>query len=337
MARSVADPGTPWPLFRRYARSIALAAAVCLVVLVSVELAFFRSGFFISHFSLSNPDFPLGKVALAERMPDARVLYVGDSTILTGIAPAVVTEECRCGPGLNGGFGASTPWLTAAMTRRLLDIEHPALVVIGVSPWTADTAAQFADSELAHEILSPADLGALGQPTDLSTSVDAALGDVWSAYGQRILLKEWLASLVPQQRYDLAERGFFAYPGTFTSSAQLVAAAGHLAPDIATQPSVSSPGLTVTGDLIDELRARGVAVAIVVPPLHPFAYQQSGAYLDRADAIIREFAVAHGADLIDCRASVGPSDFRDLVHLNESGAVKQSRCIGGQLGALARR
>jgi len=78
-------------------------------------------------------------------------------------------------------------------------------------------------------------------------------------------------------------------------------------------------------------------VAIVVPPLHPYAYEQVGLYLDRADAVIREFAVAHGAELIDCRSSVGPTDFRDLVHLSESGALKHSRCIGGQLGAVPQR
>ncbi len=352
VARSVASPravlcppastavarhgATPWPIFRKHRSSIALALAVCFAVLVGAELAFFRSGFFISHFSLSNPDFPMGKVALAERMPDARVLYVGDSTILTGIAPAVVTDACRCGPGLNGAFGASTPWLTAAMTRHLLAIEHPELVVIGVSPWSADAGAQFADSELAHEVLSPADLTALGQSNDLPQTIQARLGDVWSAYGQRILLKEWAASLVPHQRYDMAERGFFAYPGTFTSSAQLVAAVGHLVPDLATEPTPTAPGLTVTGELIDDLRGRGIDVAIVVPPLHPFAYEQVGTYLDRADAVVRAFAVAHGATLIDCRASVGPADFRDLVHLGEAGALKQSRCIGEQLAGWAR-
>ncbi|HKC91674.1 MAG TPA: SGNH/GDSL hydrolase family protein [Candidatus Limnocylindria bacterium] len=334
---AAAETTSPWPIFRKHGRSILVSLAVCVAVLVVVELAFFRSGFFISHFTLSNPDFPMGKVALAQRMPDARVLYVGDSTILTGIAPAVITDECRCGPGLNGAFGASNPWLTAAMTRHLLAIEHPALVVIGVSPWTADADAQFADSELAHEVLSPADLTALGQPTDLPTAIEAGLGDVWSAYGERVLLKEWAASLVPHQRYDMEQRGFFAYPGTFTSSAQLLAALGHLTSDLAAEPTQSAPGLSVTGELIDELRARGIAAAIVVPPLHPYAYEQVGATLERADAVIRAFATSHGAELIDCRTSVGPEDFRDLVHLSEAGALKQSRCIGRQIGSVAHR
>jgi hypothetical protein len=146
-------------------------------------------------------------------------------------------------------------------------------------------------------------------------------------------LKEWAASLVPHQRYDMEERGFFAYPGTFTSSAQLVAALGHLQSDLATEPTQLAPGLLVTGALIDELRARGIRAAIVVPPLHPYAYEQVGATLDRADAVIRAFASSHGAELIDCRSSVGPADFRDLVHLSAAGALKHSRCIGGQVGA----
>lgn len=336
-SREVVEGATPWPLLWAHATSIGVAVAMCLVVIVIVELAFFRSGFFMSHVTLSDPDFPLGKLALAQRMPDAQVLYVGDSTINTGIAPAVVTEECRCGPGFNGAIGASTPWLTTAMTRHLLEIEHPRLVVIGVGPWTADSARRFADSEIAHEVLRPDEYTTLGQPPNLLSRMDTAIGEVWSAYGQRPVLKEWLASWVPGHAYDMTKRGFYPYPGSFTSPAQLGAALAKLDPDASTELSSSAPGLAVTRELIDELRARGIRVAIVLPPLHPFAYEQRGPYLDRANAIITEFAAAEGAAVLDCRGSVGPSDFRDLVHLGETGAIKFSRCLGDQLGGLVQR
>lgn len=332
-----AGSATPWPLLRAHARSIGVAVAICLAVLVTVELALFRSGFFMRHLTLSDPDFPMGKLALAQQMPDAEVLYVGDSTINTGIAPAVVTDECRCGPGFNGAVGASTPWLTAAMTRHLLEIEHPRLVVIGVGPWTADAAGRFVDSEIAHEVLRPAERAALGQPADVTAGIDAAIGQVWSAYGERTLVKEWLASWVPQHAYDMAKRGFYPYPGSFTSPAQLVAALAKLDPDASTELSSSAPGLAVTGELIDGLRARGISVAIVLPPLHPFAYQERGPYLERADAMITAFAASKGAVVLDCRASVGPSDFRDLVHLGEAGAIKFSRCLGDRIGQLPER
>src|SRR5947209_3088077 len=84
-----------------------------------------------------------------------------DATSLTGIAPAVVSAVCECGPGFNGAFAAANAWLTGAMTRRLLNVEHPSLVVIGVSPWGVESGQLFIDNELAHELLSPGDFAAL--------------------------------------------------------------------------------------------------------------------------------------------------------------------------------
>jgi hypothetical protein len=193
-SRTDASDLGPWPILRVHSRAIGVALATCLVLLVAVELAVFRSGFFASHVTVSNPQTPAAKLALAARQADARVLYVGDSTIMTSVLPSVVSEVCRCGPGFNAGFSAANPWLTDAMTKRVIDIAHPRLVVISASPWTVDGNAQFDDSDLARQLMSPADLSALGARLDLVARIDASLGSLWSAYGQRELLKEWVGS-----------------------------------------------------------------------------------------------------------------------------------------------
>src|SRR5689334_12382001 len=149
-ADAPAAGGSPWTALRENAGSLAPALAVCLAILIAVEVGVFRSGLFISQLRVSSPDFPEAKLALAQQTPDARVLYVGDSTVLTGVVPQEATARCACGTGFNGGFAASTPWLTRRMTERLLEYEHPAIVVLGVSPWDMEGGARFTDSEMAR-------------------------------------------------------------------------------------------------------------------------------------------------------------------------------------------
>jgi hypothetical protein len=323
---------TPWPMFRTHARSIAVALAACLVVLVTIEIGFFRSGFFTSHVTVSNPQTPAAKLALAARQPNARVVYVGDSTIMTSILPSVVSRACDCGPGFNAGFSAATPWLTQALTHHLLGLTHPDLVVISGSPFIVNGNARFDDSDLARQLMSPDDLSALGASLDVSQRIDAGLGNLWSAYGQRQLLREWLGSAAPGQRYDESLLGYWVAAGSLESHERLIATADRLFDDVG-PPSTSAPAAMVTGALIDELRARGIGVAILVPPLHPIAYERAGPYLERAEVAIRELASARRVPIIDCRASVSSGDFRDVTHLLQAGAEKHSACVGQQLQA----
>jgi hypothetical protein len=324
---------TPWTLIRASARSIAVALASCFLVLLTIELAFFRSGFFVSHVTVSNPQSPAAKLALAARQPDARVLYVGDSTVMTSVLPAVVSSACACGPGFNSGFSAATPWLTDAMTRRLLGLTHPRAVVISASPWMVDGNARFDDSDLARQLMPTADLERLGARLDLGQRIDAGFGGLWSAYGQRQLLTEWVGSLAPGQRYDEALLGYWVAAGSIDSHARLIATADRLFEDVGSASS-SAPGALVIGSLIDDLRARGIAVVFLVPPLHPTAYEEAAPYLERAEVAIQELASQHGVPIVDCRSSVTPADFRDVTHLQKAGAEKHSACVGEHLRAL---
>jgi hypothetical protein len=292
----------PWTAIRGHARSIGVAAATCLVVLTVVELAFFRSGFFESHVAISNPQTPLAKIALAARHPETRVLYVGDSTIMTSVLPTTVTAVCDCGPGFNAGFSAATPWRTRAMTERLL--------------------------------MSPSELEALGASVPLDQRIDAAIADSWSAYGQRVLLKEWVSAFAPSQRYDESLLGYWVAPGSANSYARVVAAADRLFANVG-DATMSAPGATAIGSLLDELRARGIRPVVLLPPLHPASYEIAGPYLREAEAAIRELAAAHRVPLVDCRAVVDGSDFRDATHILPEAVDRHSRCVGEQLRALA--
>jgi hypothetical protein len=310
-----------------------MTTATCLLLLAAVELAFFRSGFFASQVTVSDPQWPAAKLAIAARQTDTRVLYVGDSTIMTSVLPTVVSAACECGPGFNAGFSAADPWLTDAMTRQLLEVMHPALVVISTSPWTVDGGAHFVVSESARELMSAAELEARGAPLDLSLRLDASIGDLWSAYGQRQLLKEWASTFAPGQRYDETLRGYYVAAGSANSYARLVAQADRLFEDVG-QASSSAPGAVVIRTLVDDLRARGIEVAFLLPPLHAAAFEQAGPYLASADVALRELAAQSGVPLIDCRAAVSSADFRDVTHLVESGAERHSSCVGDQIRAL---
>jgi hypothetical protein len=327
------DP-TPWTVFRRHARSIVIALATCLVVLTAFELAIFRSGFFVTHMKFSTPDSPATKLALAAQQTDTRVLYVGDSTVMTGVLPDVVASVCRCGPGFNAGFRAASPTLTDAMTMRVLELIHPEVVVIGVSPWQFDRDPHFALPDFARDSLASEDLYVLDTPVDLSGKIDKVVGSLWSSYGQRLLIKDWLRSLVPSQRYDESHRGYYLAPGSATSPAQLLSGLNAIFRD-ATQPSETSPGAAAVASLISALRARGIAVAIMVPPIHPFAYEHVGPYLEREELAIQAFVAAQRVSLIDCRSTIALADYRDAYHVLEAGAMKQSTCIGERLRALA--
>lgn len=326
---------TPWPIFRTHIRAIGMAVATCLVVLLTIEIAVFRSGFFVSHLNVSNPQTPAAKLALAARHPDTRVLYVGDSTIMTSVLPAIVASRCECGPGFNGAFSGADPWLTAAMTRRLLTLEHPDLVVIDVPPWTVNPNARFADSEFARQLLSQSELSSLGVQLGLADRIDDWLGRTWSSYGQRDLIKESLTGLTPGQRYDESLLGYYVAPGAANSPARLAAAAQRLFQDVG-DPTSSAPGAIVIGSLIDELRARGIKVAIFTPPLPAIDYEEGGPFLERADAVIRQLAADRGVPIVDCRPTVAAGDFRDATHLLTSGAEKHSACVGEELRTIAR-
>jgi hypothetical protein len=335
-ARAAARDGeTPLPLLMTHVRQVAFAVATAVVLLSVVEIGVFRSGFFTSHLAVTSPDFPSAKLALAARHANAAMLFVGDSTVLTDLAPRTVTEVCSsCGDGFNGAFSAATPWLTAAMTRQLLQLTHPRVVVLGLSPWTFDDGRRFTADDRAREFLRPDELAALGGTTDLTAIADSAIGQFWSAYRYRTLAKEWFGTVISRQRYDEELRGLYAPPGAYNQIPQLDAAASRLVADLQGRPSTRAAGAEVMGALVREIRSEGRTVIFVVPPLHTLAYERAGSFLRGADESAVSFAFTNGTPVIDCRGSVSDADFRDIDHLLPRGADKFSRCVGERLRDL---
>src|SRR5207248_6773486 len=176
-------------------------------------------------------------------------------------------------------------WLPPALTERLLGFMHPKVVVISVSPWAVDAHATFEDGGFAHQLLSPAELESLGAPVDVQARIDATAGKIWTAYGQRELLKEWFAALTPGQRYDESLLGYWVAPGSANADTRVVATASRLFADVG-DASPSAPAARVVTSLVGELHARGIQVVFLLPPLHPAAYDLAGPYLRAADVAI---------------------------------------------------
>jgi len=325
---------SPWPLLRSYGRTIATAALTALVLLVVTEVLAFRSGLFTSHVHVSSPDSPNAKLALLGRFSDARVLYFGDSIVLTDVAPVVVSESCRCGPGFNAAFSSATTWLTAVMISRTLEIAKPQVVVVGAAPYALDDRLRLQNNDLARELLRPDEFASFGAALDLFGRAQWALGSTWSVYGQRALFKEFLNSLLPGQRYDESKRGLLAPPGAANSPSQLSTQAEHLKALMPGAPSLEAPSAQALVSALRDVRARGMKVVIMLPPVHPVADAAAPPYLAAANSVIHDIAKVADAEVMDCRDAVDASDFRDLTHLNPTGAAKFSRCVGDYLARL---
>jgi hypothetical protein len=169
---------------------------------------------------------------------------------------------------------------------------------------------------------------------DLAGYLQLELGQVWSPYGQRQLVKELLTSLLPGQRYDEAGLGLYTPPGTALAPPQLAAAIARMKPSIAIRPSLQAPGSRVLRDLIAELKSSGHRIVILLPPLHPAALEAAADYFSGADAIARSLAAEADIAVIDCRSVIAAGDFRDMDHLHAAGAAKFSRCVGAEVSRL---
>ncbi len=322
---------SPWPLLRRQVPSMLVALLVAALALGSIEIAVFRSGLFYRQAHVTDPDSPAAKLLLVGRHAEARVVYVGDSTVLTDISPRIISDVCMCGEGFNAAFSKASPWQVAAMADEVVNRTRAEVVVVGVSPWALDERLRFEDSEQARELMSITGLAERGAQVDLRARVEMFLASVWSVYRERALIKESFASMLPRQAYDEARRGSYIPAGTALSPRQLAAGVARIVESFPTRPSATAAGARELTRLIGDLRGRGIEVVVLIPPLHPAALDGAGEYLVQAEGVTIELTRASGASLIDCRAAVSRDDFRDIDHLSEAGAAKFSRCIGATL------
>jgi hypothetical protein len=306
--------------------AIALVTAVALLLLL--ERALFDMAAVAAQVPIQGPS-PNDKLLLAARYPDTRVLYVGDSRVLTDIHPAIVSEACGCGPGFNAGFSAADLRLTRIMANRLLQKLSPELVVIGVSQWELSDQAQIQVWGPARELVPPWELPGFGVSLDEPEEVREAVESVWRLYKYRDELRAALEPGADTAGREDARRGFIPKRETRRVGEE------HLNRDqqrFFADFSVDGTRTEALRALVAELHRRGIRVLLVAPPLYPRFYDRVRDEVALFHSAMEELAAQNGAVFEDLTVSrpigLTAGNFRDAVHLDEAGASKFSRHLG---------
>ena len=325
------SPGRPARLRALWAgaRFVAVALLAGAGTLGLLDWLLFDTALVAPRLPVLEPRLPASKLLLAERYRDARVLYLGDSRILFGVDPAVVSETCRCGPGYNAAYASADPLLNRLMAERLLRRLSPEVVVIGVSQWELSDAAHLRQERSARQLVPPALLADFGLTLDRDAQVDATLDVAWRLYRYRAEVR---AALDPSTRHDRPHerrRGFLVYDGPSRLREQdLDAREREWFRDFA----VAGRRADALRGLIDGLRRRGIHVMLVATPVQHNFLARIRSRSDEFRRALGQLAAEHGAPFEDLtepdRMGLGRRDFRDPVHLNEEGAIRLSRHLG---------
>ena len=281
----------------------------------------------------NNDGSPNDKLLLAARYPDAQVLYLGDSRIFYGVDPIIVSESCRCGPGFNGAIPAADPGLTRIMADHLLRRLSPRLVVLGLSQWELSDEARIPIEDPAREIVPPWQLAELGMWRDDPAGAQEWLSAAWRLYRYRgevrAALDEW-ASTSPRED---PRRGFEVYSERRRLREE---DQDRRERQWFSDFSVEGRRAGALRGMLADLRARGIEVVLVAPPLYPDFHAQVRREVATFHAVVEELANEHGAAFVDVtepqRIGLTPSHFLDVVHLNEEGTTIFSRHLGAVLG-----
>jgi hypothetical protein len=306
--------------------AIALVTAVALLFLL--ERALFDTPAVAAQLPIQGPS-PNDKLLLAARYPDTRVLYLGDSRVLTDIHPGIVSEACGCGPGFNAGFPAADLRLTRIMANRLLQKLSPELVVIGVSQWELSDQAQIQVWGPARELVAPWELPDFGVSLDEPEEVEEAVESVWRLYKYRDELRAALEPGADTAGREDARRGFSPNRKSRRVDEE----------DLSRDQQRFFADFSVDGTraetlrwLVGDLRRRGIRVVLVAPPLYPRFYDGVRDEVALFHSAMQEVAAENGAVFEDLSVSrpigLTAGNFRDAVHLDEAGASKFSRHLG---------
>jgi hypothetical protein len=328
VARRLRRGAARWHYLGASGRFAAIALLTAALALWVLDWALFDVAALAARLPVEDDGLPKEKLLLAARYPDSQVLYLGDSRILTGVDPSVVSEQCGCGPGYNGAFVVADTRLTEVMAERLLRQFSPTLVVIGVSQWALSDAASIDVTQAAPELFPPWRLGEVGVRLAPAEQLAAVVGSVWQLYRYR---GEVRAALDPSREAGPHElqRGYYPNeekrrpreedPGERER---------HWFKDFA----VRGRRAEALGALLAELRASGLRVILVAPPLqeafHAHVQRQVAMFRAAAEQLAAETGAAF-VDLSDPRPiGLRPEHFRDVVHLKKDGAEEFSRHLG---------
>ena len=320
----------PWRYLGASAKFAAVALVTAVAALLLLDWLLFDTPLVAPRLPLDDDGRPSDKLLLAARYRDARLLYLGDSRMLFGVNPSVVSETCRCGPGYNGAFPAADTRLTRVMAVRLLRTLSPGVAVIGVSQWELSDAANIHVEGAVEELVPPWQWAEFGVDFDgRPEQVGEALGALWRVYGYRGELRAWLDPSANKPRPDDRRRGFHVYRENRRLREE------HLDQrqrQWFTNFSVRGRRAEALRGLVADLRARGIRVILVAPPLYPNFQARVRRQVDQFRTAMGELATETGAHFEDFtapqRIGATPAHFLDVVHLNEGGADRLSHALG---------
>jgi hypothetical protein len=320
----------PWRYLGASANFAAIALLTAVVGLLLLDRLLFDTPLVAPHLPVDDDSRPGDKLLLAARYRDARLLYLGDSRVLFGVNPAVVSETCRCGPGYNAAFPAADTRLTRIMAERVLRTLSPEVVVIGVSQWELSDAADIHVRQPARELVPPWRWAEFGANVEGSAEqLDATLNSLWRVYRYRGELRTALDPSAKRAQPDDRRRGFKVYRENRRLREE------HLDQrerQWFTNFSVRGHRAEALRGLLADLRARGIRVILVAPPLYPNLHTRVRRQVDQFRTAIGELAAENGAVFEDFtspqRIGATPAHFLDVVHLNESGAERLSHALG---------
>ncbi len=305
-------------------RALLMAA----MTLLLVDWVLFDTPVVAPRLPVSDIRLPSNKLLLASRYLDARVLYLGDSRILHGVDPAVVSQTCGCGPGYNGAFAAADPRLTRIMADQLLRTLSPQVVVIGVSQWELSDEADVRLDRPAMALVPPWRLAEFDVNLSRTELAEATIDFTWRLYRYRGELRAAFAPSAATAPPVDPRRGFGLYDGPRRVREQdLDARQRQWFRDF----SVRGRRAEALAGLLDDLRERGIRVMLVAPPLHDNFRARVRREVDTFRAAVEQLAAERGALFDDLTTSqpigLTRDDFQDVVHLTEPGTIKLSRYL----------
>jgi hypothetical protein len=327
-ARAVPDWRSLWAATAFVATALLTATAL----LVLLDRLLFDVPAVARRLPLAEVRSPYDKLLVADRYRDAEVVYLGDSRVQSGVHPDVVSSTCECGPGFNAAFAAADPRLTRIMADRLLEKLSPRLVVIGLSQWELSDNADIRMWGSAPELVEPwrwAEFGFdFGQPAE----VRDALGDAWRIYRFRAELRVALDPWSPEAGRTDPRRGHDVHDVPKEYRRLREQDLDERQKQWFTDFSVRGRRAEALRGLLADLRARGIPVLVVAPPLYPNFHARVRRQVDQFREAVAGMAAENGAvfeDLTDARRSGLTKDsFRDVVHIGKEGSTKFSRQLG---------
>lgn len=308
----------------------ALVLLATVVVLGLIDWVVFDTPLVVPRLPISNKEAsPNDKLLLAAHYGEADVLYLGDSRVTFGINPLVVSRECGCGSGFNGGFPAAEPRLTRIMADRLVRRLSPRLVVISVSQWDLSDAANIRAAGGAKELVAPWELDEFDTSLDYPDDVREVPGLVWRLYKHRGELRSALTRLTSGARRDTQQRGFEPYREKRRLRERDL---DEREEQWFTDFSLSGRRTEALRGLLADLRRQDIQVLLVALPLYPNFHARVRREVEAYRAVVTQLAAEHGAAFEDLteprRSGLARGHFLDVVHLNEPGTTRFSRHLG---------